>query len=57
MKKNYIQPAADYYVVSAAEDYLTTSIPMTDENVDDSGKAKGNIFDEEEDIIPTSVWD
>ena len=58
MKKNYIQPAAKFTAVVTAENYLTTSIPVVDENVDDSGKAKGNIFDDEDAILtPSSVWE
>jgi len=58
MKKNYIQPAAKFTAVVTAENYLTTSIPVVDENVDDSGKAKGNIFDDEEIIAsPKSIWE
>ena len=58
MKKNYIRPAAKFAAMAAAENYLTTSLPIVDENVDDSGKAKGNIFDDEDAILtPTSVWE
>lgn len=58
MKKNYIQPAATYQTIAAKEDYLTTSIPVTDENVDDSGKAKGFLFDDDEmsEPVRSSVW-
>ena len=67
MKKNYIRPVARFVAMAAAENYLTTSIPVTDENVDDSGKAKGNFFDDEESLSSLqmgvggrpagSVWD